>query len=94
MAGSKSLLRTVQDRLQELFDTLPGEQADVLEAVLTRTPQEEVRDGPVGDGDGDDRAIIIVGGRANRWFLFDVSDVLLNPQPLPPEPPDLPDGIR
>ena len=87
MAGSTPLLRAVQDRLQELVDTLPDEQADVLEAVLTRTPQEELREAPSGTA-GDDRAIIIVGGRAGRWFLFDVGDVLLNPQPLPPEPPD------
>ena len=90
--NSSSPLRRVQDRLQELFETLPDEQADVLEAVLTRTPQEELRDGPTVAGD--DSAIIIVGGRAGRWFLFDVSDVLLNPQPLPPEPPDLRDGVR
>src|SRR3712207_8995910 len=36
MAGSTSL-RTVQNRLQELFDALPDDQADVLEAVLTRS---------------------------------------------------------
>ncbi len=91
MGSTTSPLQTVQDRLQELLNTLPSEQAEVLEAVLTRSPQEVVREGPRGGGD--DEAIIIVSGRAGRWF-FDLSDVLLNPQPLPPEPPDLPTSHR
>lgn len=92
MGSTRSPLQTVQDHLQELLNTLPSEQAEVLEAVLTRSPQEVVREGPRGGGD--DKAIIIVGGRAGRWFFFDLSDVLLNPQPLPPEPPDLPASHR
>ncbi|WP_445259182.1 hypothetical protein [Nocardioides aurantiacus] len=44
-------------------------------------------------------SIIIVGGRDRRWLVFDLDrldDRLddrasdLNPQPLPPEPPDAP----
>ena len=84
-------VRAVQHRLQELLDDLPEEQAALLEAVVARPPTQvlETIDDP--GPDGDEVSIIIVSGRGRRWLRFDLDDILaeLNPQPLPPEPPDL-----
>ena len=91
MAHTTADVRAVQSRLQDLLDTMPPGQADVLEAVVAGTPLEVRDDAPERRGDADDQAIIVVGGRAGRWLVFDVSEVVsdLNPQPLPPDPPDL-----
>jgi hypothetical protein len=80
----------VQSRLQELFDTMPPGQADVLDAVVAGTPLEVRQDAPDGATEADEASIIIVSGRGGRWLVFDLRDVLaeLNPQPLPPDPPD------
>jgi len=83
-------VRVVQARLQELFDTMPSAQADVLEAVVTGTPLEVPEEQGKPATQADEASIIIVGGRGRRWLMFDLGDVLaeLNPQPLPPGPPD------
>lgn len=83
-------VRTVQSRLQELFDTMPPGEADVLEAVVAGTPLEVRQDAPDGATEADETSIIIVSGRGGRRLVFDLGDVVaeLNPQPLPPEPPD------
>lgn len=83
-------VRMVQSRLQELFDTMPPAQADVLEAVVAGTPLQVRQDAPDVATEADETSIIIVSGRGGRWLVFDLGDVLadLNPQPLPPEPPD------
>ncbi|WP_298457875.1 hypothetical protein [uncultured Cellulomonas sp.] len=85
-------VRAVQSRLQELFDSMPPEQADVLEAVVAGTPLEVREEPPLGADGADEVSIIVVGGRRRGWIVFDVGEILaeLNPQPLPPEPPDLP----
>ncbi len=83
-------VRAVQSRLQDLLDDLPEHQAVVLESVLAGTPLEVDRGAAPEQADGQDRAIIIVSGRRGRVLVFDLGDVLdeLNPQPLPPEPPE------
>lgn len=83
-------VRIVQARLQELFDTMPTAQADVLEAVVTGTPLEVRHEAAEPATPADETSIIIVGGRGRRWLVFDLGDALaeLNPQPLPPDPPD------
>ncbi len=89
MPGNEDVL-VVQSRLQELFDTMPPGQADVLEAIVAGTPLEVRQDAPDGATVAEEASIIIVSGRGRggRWLVFDLRDVLseLNPQPLPPAP--------
>ena len=89
MARTRDVL-AVQARLQDLLATMPPEQADLLEAVVAGTPVEVRQDAPDPSIDADEASIIIVSGRRGRWLVFDLRDVLaeLNPQPLPPDPPD------
>ena len=80
----------VQTRLQEMFDTMAPDQANILDAVIAGTPREMRQDHAEALSKADQTSIIIVSGRSGRRFVFDLRDVLteLNPQPLPPEPPD------
>ena len=80
----------VQTRLQEMFDTMAPDQASILDAVIAGTPREIRQDHAEALSEADQASIIIVSGRSGRRFVFDLRDVLteLNPQPLPPEPPD------
>jgi len=92
MAHTTADILAVQSRLQDLLETMPPAQAMLLEAVVAGTPIEVQPDAADTSPDADDRAIIIVSGRGTgRWLLFDLSDVLaeLNPQPLPPDPPEV-----
>src|SRR3954447_4946058 len=82
-------IRTVQSRLQDLFETMPPAQAELLEAVVAGTPVE-ISQGASRTGGAEDASIIVVGGLGGRVLVFDLDAVLaeLNPQPLPPGPPD------
>ena len=83
----------VQSHLQDILDTMPAAQADLLEAVVAGTPVEVRQESPETPTDAEESSIIIVSGRGGRLLVFDLRDVLaeLNPQPLPPDPPpDLP----
>lgn len=78
----------VQTRLQELIDTMPARQSDVLEAVIAGKPLKDHQDAT--GSEADKASIIIVSGRSGRRLVFDLRDASaeLNPQPLPPDPPD------
>jgi hypothetical protein len=80
----------VQARLQELFDTMAPDQANILDSVIAGTPREILHDHAEASSEADQASIIIVSGRSGRRLVFDLHDVLteLNPQPLPPGPPD------
>lgn len=80
----------VQTRLQEMFDTMAPDQAHILDAVIAGTPRESRQDHAEALTEADQASIIIVSGRSGRRFVFDLPEVLteLNPQPLPPGPPD------
>lgn len=93
--GRTEDIRHVQSHLQDLFETLPAGQADVLEAVVTGTPLQ-VRDDDQRPTTAEETSIIIVGGRGRRWMVLDVDRVLaeLDPQPLPPEPDPRREGQR
>lgn len=80
----------VQTRLQEMFDTMAPDQVDILDAVIAGTPREIRPDHAEALSKADQASIIIVSGRSGRRLVFDLRDALteLNPQPLPPEPPD------
>jgi hypothetical protein len=87
MARTSDVL-AVQARLQDLLETMPPEQANLLEAVVAGTPVEVRQDAADVATDAEEASIIIVSGRGGRLLVFDVRDVLaeLNPQPLPPVP--------
>ncbi len=84
-------VRNVQARLQELFETMPPGEAEVLEAVVTGTPLEVRHEETRPSTTSEETSIIIVGGRDRRWLVFDLDRLTdraadLNPQPLPPDP--------
>lgn len=85
-----SPVAAVQVKLQELMDSLPPDQAEVLESFVLRPAR--ALDATAAQKNwqrNDERSIIIVGGRSARWFNVGLDDYLveLNPQPLPPDPP-------
>ncbi len=64
---SQGHVDAVQSKLQALFEDLPDEQKPVLEALLTHAADGARR--AVGPVHGDERAIIIVGGKTGRMTV-------------------------
>jgi hypothetical protein len=80
---SAASVKAVQGKLQELFESLPDHEKPVLETLLAHAAAGSRQ----SQGDpGEERSIIIVGGRSERLDIPINPEVLvgLNPQPIPP----------
>jgi hypothetical protein len=74
----------VQTKLQALYEGLPEEEKPVLETVLSHAAEGGRQS--VSQATGEERSIIIVGGRTGGLEIPLNPGVLagLNPQPIPP----------
>lgn len=81
---SAAHVEAVQAKLQELYEALPQDEKPVLETLLSHAA-EGGRLSAASEG-GDERSIIIVGGRAGGVEIPLNPGVAaeLNPQPIPP----------
>ena len=82
---SSDSVGAVQGKLQALYESLSGDERQILEQLFQHAARD-VGAGPA-QSDGEENSIIIVGGRSGEGIAIPLKPGnvnSLNPQPIPP----------